>query len=107
MKEINGILGCSSRRVEYMHVLFQRSQQAVFPWHTDDVDLALSSCSVTAVINLTRAQSGVQIYGFEPFYFKGIGDVALFVGAATHRSVCLSSRSTGPDEVVKLVLFYD
>ncbi len=94
-----------------MHFLFQRSQQAAFPWHTDGPDLNLSAEMVTAVVNLSTSPSGVQIFGFHTFVFSAVGEVAIFPGDATHRSVRLQpaaiQESQVESEVLKMVAFYD
>lgn len=91
-------------RVKHVHFLYQESKQAIFPWHEDFSDLRLSNQMVTAVVNLTNTISGVQVFGFEPFMFESVGDVAIFPGGATHRSVELRSASA---PVLKMVAFYD
>ena len=91
-------LHCELRRVKCAHLLFQRQRLSVFTWHEDDHDMKMSKQMITVVISLhARAQTGMQVWGFEPFEFTGQGCAVAFAGAAQHRSI----RSPQSDDLFK------
>ena len=112
-------LGADRADVAMVHFLCQLNPFAVWPWHDDAFDLQLSKHMLTVVCALNEIASGVQIYGFEPFMYTGVGCTVAFLGAGMHRSVVPSLCSVSNAEElmiwdgrpdagpVKVVLFLD
>ena len=102
------LLGVSVARLKQAHFIRQKSRQCQFTWHQDHNDLGLSQSMVTVVICLAGGSTGVQVWGFRPFTYTGVGCGVAFAGAATHRSVY---QVVGSDrqhaEVVKMGMFWD
>ena len=69
-----------------MHFLCQWSEQAVFCYHNDAGDNALSGSMVTVIVPLNAAASGLEVWGFGTHRFE-YGKAVAFPGAALHRSV--------------------
>ena len=69
----------------------QRSRQSQFSWHQDHRDLRdawpFTTSMITVVVCLSGRGSGMQMWGFPVFEYRGAGAAAAFPGAATHRSV--------------------
>ena len=102
------LLGVSVARLKQAHFIRQQSRQCQFTWHQDHNDLRLSQSMVTVVICLAGGSTGVQVWGFRPFTYTGVGCGVAFAGAATHRSVYQVVGSDRQDaEVVKMGMFWD
>ena len=80
-------LGVGPERCKQVHFMQQRSPQSRFTWHQDHRDLKMTERMITVVILLKGGSTGMQMLGFCPFTFPGVGSGAVFAGAATHRSV--------------------
>lgn len=86
-RDVTTVLGCTISCIKSSHILLQRQAMCVFTWHNDHEDMSLSPRMVTVVITLNDADSGCQVWGFEPFRYTGQGCMVAFSGAAQHRSI--------------------
>ena len=68
--------------------------------------MRLSKRMVSAIVSLTPAVSGMEVYFFSPVYYSGPCSGFAFPGAAIHRSLVepCGSLMEGP---MKLCVFYD
>lgn len=66
----------------------------------------MSKRMVTAIVSLTLAVSGMEVYMFNPVHYSGPCTGFAFAGAALHRSLVepCASPEAGP---LKLCVFYD
>ena len=95
------MVGCSWKQVKGAHILLQVQQNTHFTWHNDDKDmksvsLCLSRNLITVIVPLNDVDSGMQIWPFKEFQYKGIGCIVAFPGGAQHRSIIsVHSNQTG------------
>ena len=86
------MVGCSWKQVKGAHILLQVQQNVQFSWHNDDKDMQSKSTSfshnlITVIVPLNDVDSGMQIWRFKEFQYKGIGCMVAFPGGAQHRSI--------------------
>ena len=93
------MVGCSWKQVKGAHILLQVQQNTHFSWHNDDKDmqsLRLSRNLITVIVPLNDVDSGMQIWRFKEFQYRGIGCMVAFPGSAQHRSLpSMHSNQTG------------
>jgi len=86
------------RMVLYLHILRQRSAMARFKWHTDteqtllpikgDLTKQHTREVQTLVMSLSDGTPpGMQVLGFDPFFYRGRGSSALFNSNLLHRTL--------------------
>ena len=96
----------------------QRSRQSQFSWHQDHRDLRdawpFTTSMITVVVCLSGRGSGMQMWGFPVFEYRGAGAAAAFPGAATHRSVgrvpgaeVEGGEDEEDEEIVKVAMFFE
>lgn len=109
-------IGTSDHNLHIIHFLLQSNPVAVFSWHSDAYDLRMPTRMVTAIVSLNEVPSCMEMWGFKPAWYSGVGAALAFPGGARHRSVRGGSVSedhtTVIDELqvrkgpVKLALFF-
>ena len=108
VEHVASSLGVGPERCKQVHFIRQNSKQCQFTWHQDHQDLKMSESMITVVILLKGSSTGMQVWGFRPFTYPGVGSGAAFAGAATHRSVYQVLGSPWSDiDVIKVGLFFD
>ena len=100
-------VGCSVSRIHQVHFIQQLSSQCHFTWHQDHEDLKLSTSMLTVVVLLQGSNTGMQVWGFRPYTYPGVGSGVVFRGAATHRSIYQMPGRVGNVDVVKAGFFID
>lgn len=53
--------------------------------------MKLSADMLTVIVSLNSNESGLQLLGFNPFWYTRSGDGVVFRGQAQHRTVVIST----------------
>ena len=63
-------------------------REALFSYHTDTEEVI--SAEVTATILLTETETSMQVLGYRPIYYHGVGSGCMFRSDLYHQSVTAS-----------------
>ena len=100
------MVGCEWKHVKGAHILLQVQQNVQFSWHNDDTDMKSKSTSfsrnlITVIVPLNDVDSGMQIWRFKEFQYRGIGCMVAFPGSAQHRSLPSMHSDQTSSKIIK------
>lgn len=91
-------------------LIYWKDRQVEFAWHEDIKETTrLTRECRTAVVQCSNAITGMRVYGFTPFLYKGVGHTSVFLGHCIHQTLPLSEAALSAlsEPVVKAVFFLE
>lgn len=96
------LLGCTLDALHHAHFIVQYSPLAIFSWHNDAADLAMSRRAVSVIVPLNDAPSAMEVWGFAVHKYSGAGRAIAFPSEARHRSVPLHETVDTREDIIKV-----